>query len=331
MKQMEKIGSLFVKYRDGEQEQMLSVKNIIDIDDLNIDDIGLILEKADSFSEVLDRDQKKVPVLRSKTVLNLFFEPSTRTRNSFELAAKRLSADIINFSSSTSSLQKGESVLDTIKTLRSMIVDLLIVRHSDSGVMNFITKNIDIPLINAGDGKHQHPTQALLDLYTIKKAFSSFKNIRVAIVGDIINSRVARSNISLFKRMGMDVSIVSASMLLPEKIDNFGVKVHYDIDEVLKDSDVIYTLRMQFERQGRRFYPSIKEYNRYLTMDLSRLKRMKSSAIIMHPGPVNRGVEISEDVMEKQDDLKNIIKITEQVKNGLAVRMALIYLVMANI
>ena len=268
MKQMEKTGSLFVKYRDDEQEQMLSVKNIIDIDDLNIDDIGLILEKADSFSEVLDRDQKKVPVLRSKTVLNLFFEPSTRTRTSFELAAKRLSADIINFSSSTSSLQKGESILDTIKTLRSMIVDLLIVRHSDSGVMNFIAKNIDIPLINAGDGKHQHPTQALLDLYTIKKAFSSFKDIRVAIVGDIINSRVARSNIRLFKRMGMDVSIVSASMLLPEKVDNFGVKVHYDIDEVLKDSDVIYTLRMQFERQGRRFYPSIKEYNRYLTMDL---------------------------------------------------------------
>jgi aspartate carbamoyltransferase catalytic subunit len=310
---------------------MLSVKNIIDIEDLSRKDIDLILENADSFGEVLERDLKKVPVLRGKTIMNLFFEPSTRTRTSFELAAKRLSADLVNFSSSTSSLKKGESIIDTVKTLGSLIIDLLIIRHADSGVMDFIKRNVEIPVINGGDGKHQHPSQALLDVYTIKRKFNSFNGIKVAIVGDIVNSRVARSNMVLFKKMGMDVSVVSAPMLLPENMDYFGgIGLFNSIDEVIEDVDVLYMLRMQFERQDRKYYPSIREYNRYLGLNYERLMKMKKSSIVLHPGPVNRGIEISEEVMNSMEALKDKIKIDEQVKNGLAIRMSLIYLVLAN-
>lgn len=309
---------------------MLSTKNLIDISDLKIEDINLILENADSFNEVLERDFKKVPALRGKTVLNMFFESSTRTRNSFELAAKRLSADTVNFSASTSSLKKGESIIDTIKTMRSMIVDLAVIRHSDSGILNFIASNTDLPIINAGDGKHQHPTQALLDLYTIKKSFGILKGLKVAIVGDILNSRVARSNTVLFKKMGMDVTVVSASMLLPENMDFFAVKTVDEIDEIIEIADVIYMLRMQFERQEKKYYPSVKEYNRYLGMDLKRFKLMKDDSILMHPGPVNRGIEISQQVMDLESISRDRIKIGEQVRNGLAIRMALIYLVLTN-
>lgn len=309
---------------------MLSVKNIIDIADLSVDDIDLILENADTFNEVLERDLKKVPALRGKTILNLFFESSTRTRISFELAAKRLNADIINFTSSSSSMEKGESIIDTIKTIQSMIVDLLIVRHSDSGVMDFISRNTGLPIINAGDGKHQHPTQALLDLYTIKKAFGDFKGLKVAIVGDIVNSRVARSDMQLFKKMGMDVTLVSSSMLLPENLDYFGVSVCNNIDDIMETADVLYMLRMQFERQQRKYYPSINEYNRFLGLDIKRLQSMKEGAIVMHPGPVNRGIEISEAVMNSEDMMKQKIKINEQVRNGVAARMALIYLILTT-
>jgi aspartate carbamoyltransferase catalytic subunit len=309
---------------------MLSVKNIIDIDDLNVEDINLIMENTDSFREVLERDLKKVPTLRGKTIVNLFFESSTRTKTSFELAAKRLSADLINFSVATSSLKKGESIIDTIKTIQSMIIDLLIIRHSDSGVINFIARNIDTPIINAGDGKHQHPTQALLDLYTIKKAFSSFKDLKVAIVGDIVNSRVARSNMRLFKKMGMNVTLVSAPMLIPEDLSYFDVNVVSNIDEIIKDIDVLYMLRMQFERQDRKYYPSIMEYNRFLGLDSSRLEMMKKDSIVMHPGPVNRGIEISEDVINLEDKIPDRIKISNQVSNGVAVRMALVYLILIN-
>jgi aspartate carbamoyltransferase catalytic subunit len=308
---------------------MLSTKNIINIEDLKKEDIDLILENADSFYEILSRDLKKVPTLRGKTIINMFFESSTRTRTSFEIAAKRLSADLINFSALTSSLKKGESIIDTIKTIKSMIADLLIIRHSASGIMNFIAKNIDIPIINAGDGKHQHPTQALLDLYTIKKSFSDIKGLKVAIVGDIVNSRVARPNIKLFKMMGMEVTLVSAPMLLPENLDYFGVSAFYNIDEVIEKVDVIYMLRMQFERQERKFYPSIKEYNKFLSLDLGRFKKLKQGAIVMHPGPVNRGVEISDDVMNIEDQHREKIKICNQVTNGLAIRMALIYLILS--
>lgn len=309
--------------------KMLSTKNIISIDDLSIDDINLIMENADSFYEVLGREFKKVPTLRGKTILNLFFESSTRTRTSFEIAAKRLSVDLINFSASTSSLKKGESIIDTIKTIQSMMIDLLIMRHSDSGVMNFIADNIDVPLINAGDGKHQHPTQALLDLYTIKKSFKDFKGLKVAITGDILNSRVARSDIKLFKRMGMDVTIVSAPMLLPENLEYFDSNYVYDIDKIIEDIDILYMLRMQFERQDRKYYPSIKEYNRFLGLNMERLKKMKKGSLIMHPGPVNRGIEISENVMNHGENYGGF-KINTQVTNGVAVRMALIYLMLGS-
>ncbi len=310
---------------------MLSIKNILDIEDLKNKDIDLILENADSFSEVLERDLKKVPVLRGKTIMNVFFEPSTRTRTSFELAAKRLSADIVNFSASTSSLKKGESIIDTVKTLRSLIMDLLIIRHPDSGVMDFITRNIDVPVINGGDGKHQHPSQALLDLYTIKRKFNNLKGLKVAITGDIVNSRVARSNMTLFKKMGMEVFVVSAPMLLPENMDYFGDTVYFNnIDEVIEEIDVLYMLRMQFERQDRKYYPSVREYNRYIGLDYKRFQRMKKNSIVMHPGPVNRGIEISEKVMNSMDALKEKIRIDEQVRNGLAIRMSLIYLVLAK-
>ena len=308
---------------------MLSTKNIISIDDLSIDDINLIMENTDSFYEVLEREFKKVPTLRGKTIINLFFEPSTRTRTSFEIAAKRLSADLINFSASTSSLKKGESIIDTIKTIQSMMIDLLIMRHPDSGVMNFIAGNIDVPLINAGDGKHQHPTQALLDLYTIKKSFKDFKGLKVAVAGDILNSRVARSDIKLFKRMGMDVTIVSAPMLLPENLEYFDSNYVYDIEKIIEDIDILYMLRMQFERQDRKYYPSIKEYNRFLSLNMERLKKMKRGSLIMHPGPVNRGIEISENVMNYGENYGGF-KINTQVTDGVAVRMALIYLMLGN-
>jgi len=309
--------------------KMLSTKNVISIDDLSIDDINIIMENADSFGEVLEREFKKVPTLRGKTIINLFFESSTRTRTSFEIAAKRLSADLINFSASTSSLKKGESIIDTIKTIRSMMIDMLIIRHSDSGVMNFIAGNIDVPLINAGDGKHQHPTQALLDLYTIKKSFKNLKGLKVAVVGDILNSRVARSDIKLFKRIGMDVKIVSAPMLLPENIDYFESDYIYDIDKIIKDIDILYMLRMQFERQDRKYYPSIREYNRFLSINVGRLNKMKKGSLIMHPGPVNRGIEISENVMNQGENYIGF-KINSQVANGVAVRMALIYLMLGS-
>jgi aspartate carbamoyltransferase catalytic subunit len=305
---------------------MLSIKNLITVDELTIEDINLIMETADSFYEVLEREFKKVPTLRGKTILTMFFEPSTRTRNSFDLAAKRLGADTINFSAESSSLKKGESVIDTIKTMQSMIADLLIIRHSDSGVMNFISGYIDIPIINAGDGKHQHPTQSLLDLYTIKRTFGYVEGLKVAMVGDIANSRVARSNSILFNKMGIRTVLVTSSILKPDNVEYFNSEIFSNVNEVLPVCDVIYMLRMQFERQERKFYPSIEEYNEFLGMDEKKFGLMKNSAIIMHPGPVNRGIEISEQLMNLQDNFTDRIKINEQVKNGLAVRMALIYL-----
>lgn len=305
---------------------MIGKKSLLEIEDLNIDDIGLILKNADSFLEVLEREVKKVPTLRGKTIVNLFFEPSTRTRTSFEIAAKRLSADIINFSVSISSLKKGESIIDTVKTILTMKVDLLIIRHSSSGAAKFISEKINIPVINAGDGCHEHPTQALLDLYTIKKKFGDFRNLKAAIVGDILNSRVARSNIKLFKKMGMEVTVVAPSMLLPDNMDCFKVNIKNCIDDVIDKIDVLYMLRMQFERQNRKFYPSIKEYNRFLTLDMDRVKIMKPESIIMHPGPVNRGIEISEEVMNMSGELAKKLVIEEQITYGVAVRMALLYL-----
>jgi aspartate carbamoyltransferase catalytic subunit len=306
---------------------MLRKKSIIDTDSLSTEDIELILSNADSFLEISGRDVKKVPALRGKTVVNLFFEPSTRTKTSFEIAAKRLSADIINFSSSTSSIKKGESVIDTLKTILSMKVDLIVLRHSDSGTVRLVGRFVDIPVINAGDGKYQHPTQALLDLYTIKKRFGKLEGLKAAIVGDFINSRVAKSDINLLEKMGISVTVVSPSMMLPEDFSK--MKVRHCIDDVIEESDIVYILRMQFERQDRKFYPSIMEYNRFLSMNTERLSRMKPGSIVMHPGPVNRGIEIADEVMDTGGGRGEKIVIDRQVTYGVAVRMALLYLILS--
>lgn len=306
---------------------MLSIKSLLRIEDLNKKDIETILSNASSFGEVLGRNLKKVPTLRGKTVANLFFEPSTRTRNSFEIAAKRLSADTVNFSASTSSLKKGESIIDTIRTIMAMKTDLLVIRHSHSGICRFIDRKVDIPIINAGDGKHEHPTQALLDLYTIKKRFEDLEGLKIAVVGDVLNSRVARSDVLLFKKMGLKVYIIAPTMLLPENLDFFGTEIIDSIDEVIGKMDVIYMLRMQFERQDKKYYPSIREYNRFLSLDKKRLRMLKDKALVMHPGPVNRDIEISDEVMDLYDER---IVIDEQVTNGVALRMALLYLLLGK-
>ena len=300
-------------------------KDILNLDKFTIGQINEFLIQTDSFAEILKRDVKKVPALRGKTIINLFFEPSTRTKVSFEIAAKRLSADLINFSASSSSLKKGESEIDTIRTINSMKNDLIIIRHSDSGYINYFAKNVPVPVINAGDGKHEHPTQALLDLYTIYKDFNVLKDLKIAIVGDILNSRVARSDIKLFGKMGMDVTVVAPSMLMPEDFSAFDTKFASNIDEVISETDVLYMLRMQFERQERKFYPSINEYNKFLSLNLARFNMMKRGSIVMHPGPVNRGIEISSEVMEMDTFKGSAIKINSQVTNGVAVRMALLY------
>jgi len=273
---------------------------------------------------------KKVPALRGKTIVNIFYEPSTRTRTSFELAAKRLSADVLNFSPSSSSLKKGETELDTIRTILAMKADLAVIRHKDSGFVKYISENINIPVINAGDGKHAHPTQALLDLFTIYNHFKSLEKIKIAIVGDILNSRVARSDMLLFKKMDFDVSTVSPSMLLPEDMGYFNTVNFNCIDDIVEQYDVIYMLRMQFERQNKKFYPSVREYNRFFSMNLQRFGRMKKGALLMHPGPVNRGIEIDGRILDMEDDHHERIKISEQVENGVAVRMALLHYLLSN-
>ncbi len=306
--------------------KMLNKTSILRVDDLSVEDILKVMETADSFTDISKREIKKVPTLRGKTVVNLFFEPSTRTKTSFEVAAKRLSADMINFSASSSSLKKGESIMDTLRTILAMQVDLIVIRHSDSGTVKMVDDFVEVPVINAGDGKHQHPTQALLDLYTIRSRFEKFEGLKVAIAGDFLNSRVARSDIAIFEKMGMDVCLVAPSMLLPE--DYSGFKVHHTIDDIIEEVDVLYLLRMQFERQDRKFYPSVQEYNRFLSLDMDRLGKMKAGAVVMHPGPVNRGIEISDEVMGERKSPSDRILIEEQVTSGVAVRMALLYLVL---
>ncbi len=308
----------------------MSLKNILDIEELNKTHVLKIIESTGYFKEVLGRDLKKVPALRGKTIINIFYEPSTRTRTSFELAAKRLSADVINFSPSSSSMKKGETELDTIKTILEMKADLAVVRHKDSGFVKYISEHITIPVINAGDGRHAHPTQALLDLFTIYCHFKRMEKIKIAIVGDILNSRVARSDISLFKKMDLEVFTVSPSMLLPEDMSYFDTKNFECIDEIIGQCDVIYMLRMQFERQNKKFYPSVREYNRFFTLDFKRFNNMKEGAILMHPGPVNRGIEIDGRVLDMEDRNLAKIKIGEQVGNGVAVRMALLHYLLSQ-
>lgn len=299
----------------------LTVKHILSVRDLTQNDVELILKTAENLQEVLNRPIKKVPALRGKTVVLCFFENSTRTRASFEMAAKRLSADTLTFSSSGSSLSKGESLLDTVRNLEAMDPDLLVVRDSSSGIPQFLSERIRCPVINAGDGTHEHPTQALLDLMTIRKAKGRVKGLNVAIIGDILHSRVARSNILLLSKMGAKVSVAGPATMIPNDIDQYPVSVSYDIRKIIPSADVIMMLRIQRERQSECLFPSLREYARFFGLNRETMRHAKKDVVIMHPGPVNRGVEISSEIADGKRSV-----ILDQVTNGVAVRMALLYL-----
>lgn len=300
-------------------------KHLLGIQTLTPSEIITVLDTAESFYEISTREVKKVPTLRGKTIINLFFEPSTRTRSSFELAAKRLNADIVNFNQQTSSAVKGESLKDTILNLEAMNPDALIIRHSCSGVPHFATTFCQSHIINAGDGSHEHPTQALLDAFTIRQEKKSFKDLKVTIVGDILHSRVARSNIFLLRKLGARVVLVGPPPLLPLEMKKFRVDIDFNLDRALEGADVIMMLRIQMERQQKNFIPSIREYRNLYSLTEKRFRRAKKKAIIMHPGPINRGVEISADMA---DSAKSVI--LKQVKNGIAVRMAVLYLLLGG-
>ncbi len=299
----------------------LKHKNLLSLAPLSVEDIQLILETADSFKEVSGREIKKVPALRGRTVVNLFFEPSTRTRTSFELAAKRLSADVINFSPSSSSVVKGETLLDTARNIEAMQADIIVLRHSSAGAAETLARGVKSSVINAGDGWHEHPTQALLDLYTIRERGMAFKGLRVAIVGDVAHSRVARSNILALTKLGAEVRVVGPPTMIPLGIEKLGVRVFHQLDEGLRDVQVIMMLRLQLERQGRALFPTIREYARLYGLTAERVKLADPKAIVMHPGPINRGVEIAPEVA---DSLSSVI--LDQVANGVAVRMGVLYL-----
>ncbi len=300
-------------------------KHLLGIQTLRPSDITTVLDTAESFYEISTRKIKKVPLLRGKTIINLFFEPSTRTLSSFELAAKRLSADIISINKQSSSAMKGESIKDTIKNLEAMNPDSLIIRHSAAGVPYFATTFCQPHIINAGDGAHEHPTQALLDALTIRQKKRSFKDLKVLLVGDILHSRVARSNIFLLKKMGARVVLVGPPSLLPAEFKKFGAEIDYDFDRAIKKADVIMMLRIQLERQEKNYFPSIREYRNLYGLTEKRFRQAKKNAIIMHPGPINRGVEISADMA---DSAKSVI--LKQVKNGIATRMAVLYLLLGE-
>jgi len=302
------------------------VKHLLGIDDLGADGIGEVLRLADSFLEVTRRDIPKVPALRGKTVVSMFYEDSTRTRLSFETAAKRLSADTMNFAAGSSSLRKGESLLDTVRTVEAMGIDAIVVRHRSSGVPQRIAGWIDASIINAGDGWHEHPTQALLDAFTLRRhRGDSFAGMRVAIVGDIKHSRVARSNVKALSALGADVTLVGPPTLMPPDLEGWPVTVSYDLDEVLPSTDVLYVLRIQRERQSEALFPSLREYASRYGVTSERLARLPADALVMHPGPTNRGVEIDALVA---DDPRSVIN--EQVANGVAVRMAVLYLLLGS-
>ena len=302
------------------------MKHLLGIDDLGADGIGEVLGLADSFLEVTRRDIPKVPALRGKTVVSMFYEDSTRTRLSFETAAKRLSADTMNFAAGSSSLRKGESLLDTVRTVEAMGIDAIVVRHRSSGVPQRIAGWIDASIINAGDGWHEHPTQALLDAFTLRRhRGDSFAGMRVAIVGDIKHSRVARSNVKALSALGADVTLVGPPTLMPPDLEGWPVTVSYDLDEVLPSTDVLYVLRIQRERQSEALFPSLREYATRYGITTERLARLPADALVMHPGPTNRGVEIDALVA---DDPRSVIN--EQVANGVAVRMAVLYLLLGS-
>jgi aspartate carbamoyltransferase catalytic subunit len=285
------------------------------------EDIQLILDTATTFKEVLERPIKRVPTLQGKTIVNLFFENSTRTRISFELAEKRLSADALNFSSSQSSISKGETFKDTVQNIEAMKVDMIVVRHSAAGVPLFLTQISEANIVNAGDGTHEHPTQALLDMYSIREKLGKLEGVKVCIVGDILHSRVALSNIFGLITIGAKVSVCGPATMIPKHIEDLGVKVIYNIDEAIQENDVLNVLRIQLERKAREYFPSLREYHQYYGITGERLEKNGKDILILHPGPINRGVELSSGVADGMNQI-----ILQQVTNGVAVRMAVLYL-----
>ena len=304
----------------------LSVEHLTGIKDLTAEDIELIFKTADSFKEVINRPIKKVPSLRDITIANLFFENSTRTKLSFELAEKRLSADIVNFSASGSSVKKGETLVDTVNNILSMKVDLVVMRHPNPGAATFLSKKIGAKVINAGDGTHEHPTQALLDSYSIREKLGSVKGKKVVIVGDILHSRVALSNIYCLQKQGAEVMVCGPLNLIPKNMKDLGVKVSNNLKEALEWCDVANMLRIQLERQDETFFPSLREYAMLFGLNKEILDSLSKKIVVMHPGPINRGVEITSDVAESDQSI-----ILQQVENGVAIRMAVIYLLASQI
>lgn len=302
-----------------------SKKNLLSTKGLSQEEIMTILDTAESFKEVSTRAIKKVPTLRGRTIINMFFEPSTRTRTSFEIAGKRLSADVINISGSTSSTTKGETLIDTVRNLEAMNSDILVVRHPCAGASDLAANYLNSSVINAGDGFHEHPTQALLDFMTILEHKNSLNGLKIAIVGDIAHSRVARSNIYAMKTFGMNVTVVGPPTMIPVEIEDLGVYVNYNLEDAIQEVDVIMMLRIQLERQNQFLFPSLREYSNLYGLTLEKLQKARPDVLIIHPGPVNRGIEISPEVQNGKHSL-----ILNQVTNGVAVRMALMYLLLGG-
>ena len=302
----------------------LSQKHLLGIKDITRDDIELIFETADNFKEVINRPIKKVPSIRDVTIANIFFENSTRTRLSFELAEKRLSADVVNFSASTSSVKKGETLLDTVNNILAMKVDMVVMRHASAGAAHYLSKHIAANIVNAGDGTHEHPTQALLDAFSIREKFGNISGKKVAIIGDILHSRVALSNIFALQKLGAKVMVCGPPTLLPKFIAQLGVQVEFDVKKALHWCDVANVLRIQLERQQIKYFPSLREYSIYYGITRRMLEDLMKPIVIMHPGPINRGVELSSDAADSKHSI-----ILEQVENGVAVRMAVLYLLAA--
>ena len=305
--------------------ESLSVKHLIGIKNLTAKDIELIFSTADNFKSIINRPIKKVPSLRDVTIANIFFENSTRTRISFELAERRLSADILNFSASASSVKKGETLIDTVNNILAMKVDMIVMRHSSPGSCHFLSQYVNSVIVNAGDGTHEHPTQALLDAYSIREKYGDVKNKKVAIIGDILHSRVALSNIFCLQKLGAEVLVCGPPTLLPKYISALGIKVEYNLMKALEWCDVANMLRIQLERQDIKYFPSLREYTMQYGLTKQRLDSLKKKITVMHPGPINRGVEITSDVADSNQSI-----ILEQVENGVAIRMAVLYLLAAK-
>ncbi|MEL0182970.1 MAG: aspartate carbamoyltransferase catalytic subunit [Flavobacteriaceae bacterium] len=304
----------------------LSVNNLLGIKYLNTDDLKLIFKTADNFKEVINRKIKKVPSLRDVTIANLFFENSTRTKLSFELAQKRLSADVVNFSSSGSSISKGETLIDTVNNILSMKVDMIVMRHPSPGASVFLSKNVNSCIINAGDGTHEHPTQALLDAYSLQEKIGDLENKNILIVGDIMHSRVALSNIFAYQKLGANVTVCGPKSLIPNDISSLNVKVETDFKKALNNSDAVNMLRIQNERMSETYFPSIREYVKQYGLTKNILDSLDKEIIVMHPGPINRGVEITSEVADSEQAI-----ILDQVENGVAIRMAVMYLLASKL